>query len=418
MKSNLNFLPAIAFFCFIIIFSCMEEPLNVDLENANLQLDTLTYYDITGQTYQVAPVIGSKTKMYLGENDGYSYRSILISVSYISNESYYTTLSTFLDTTVKIDSAFFTLFIVKDSLIAPSELSIYYFPDQGDSIFSESETNYLNFTENEMSLGSIITSADEEAYEIDSVTIGYKVKFPVLDIMDSTFADTSMNYTFMLTMTDSSENFLEFYSREYDSSQKLTPKLELFFRDFTYPDYGDTATEVVIDTLKRTFYASKDLNILTPPDITEQDTVYMTIGSGKGLRSFVNLDLLDSVQFPKQTSFDKAELTFYMIPDTTISTFSIWAVPMIDTVELSGFQSVEKDDYSVDNSLITSGTIFDGKLTLNIKNFIQNYYFDNVENRGLKLYANINNNLQSKIHFYSAEHDSLYPRLNIRYVYP
>ncbi len=94
---------------FLIVTSCMEEPLKVDLDNTNLNLESQELYDITGQTYQIPPIIGSKTKLYLGEEDGFEYKAMLFSASYISSESYYSTISSFLDTSITIDSAFFTI---------------------------------------------------------------------------------------------------------------------------------------------------------------------------------------------------------------------------------------------------------------------------------------------------------------------
>lgn len=223
----------------------------------------------------------------------------------------------------------------------------------------------------------------------------------------------------MLKLDDSVDDLNSFYSREYDYTQTLTPKLEVFYREFTYPDSADTAQiDTLIDTLFISFLTTQDLSIVVPPELTEQDTSYITIGRGKGLRSLIKMDFLDTLQLPKQTSFDKAELTLHIVPDSNISSFSIWAAALKDTVDLSSFVSLDEDDYSVHSSLYSSGSVLDNKVVFNIKDFLQNQYFENVGNLGLKLYANINNNLQTEVHFYSADHDSLYPKLFIQYVAP
>ena len=184
----------------IIIFvsGCMEDPLEVDLENTNLNLESQELYDISGQTYQIPPIIGSKTKLYLGEEESFQYKVMLFATSYISSESYYTTLTSFLDTAITIDSAFFTVGVSKDTLENPALFSMYYFPDQGDSIFNESKTHYLNFTDVEISSGMFVSSATEESYQVDSTTTKYRIRFPAEVLFDSTFADTSMNYTLMV----------------------------------------------------------------------------------------------------------------------------------------------------------------------------------------------------------------------------
>ncbi len=157
---------------------------------------------------------------------------------------------------------------------------------------------------------------------------------------------------------------------------------------------------------------------MVPPEISEEDTSYITVGRGKGLRSVLKLNFLDSLMLSAQTSYDLAQLIFYMVPDTNITSFSVWAAPLTDTLDLSGFSYMEEDDYSIEGTMLSSGSLYNGIITINIKDFLQNQYFKNVENLGLKLYANINNNLHRDIHLYSAEHDSLYPRLKIRYVSP
>ena len=91
---------------------------------------------------------------------------------------------------------------------------------------------------------------------------------------------------------------------------------------------------------------------------------------------------------------------------------------MLEKFELSSFESLEQDDYSVHSSLFSSGSVLNGKVVFNIKSFLQNQYFENIDNLGLKLYANINNNLQTEVHFYSSNHDSLFPKLFIQYVAP
>ncbi len=397
----------------------MDEPLHADLSTGQIELDVQELYGIDGFSYQIPPIIGNKTKLHLGIDEGYTYKALLFKTSFLSFESFYWTLSSFLDSTVIIDSSFFTVNIHKDTLETPATFALYYFPQNSvDSIFSESETHYLNFTDNEILTGEFVANGVEESYVVDSMTTKYRVNFPVDQLFDSTFADTALNYTLMLTLPEGNDEFHSFYSREYDYTNELTPKLEVYFRVYTYPDSADTSQDVRIDTLSRSFYVTQDLSIMVPPAVTDDDTSFITIGRGKGLRSLIKMDFLDTLQLPKQTSFDKAELTFHIVPDTNISSFSIWAAALTDTVNLSGFETYDKDEFSVDASIYTSGSVLNNKVVFNIKNFLQNQYFENIENLGLKLYANINNNLQTDVHFYSADHDSLYPILFIQYVAP
>ena len=401
------------------ITGCMEDPLHADLSQDGLELEIRELFDIEGVTYQVPPAIGSKTKLHLGIDEDYLYKALLFKTSFISYESSLWTLSSFLDSTITIDSAFFTVGISKDTLETPASFSMYYFPlIELDSIFSETKSHYLNFTDSEIDMGEFVSNALEESVEVDTVTTIYRIRFPAENLFDSTFADTSLNYTLMLKLNNPNEELFAFYSREYDYSNDLTAKLEVYFRQFINPDSADTSQDISIDTLFKSFLTTQDLSIMVPPALTQEDTSYITIGRGKGLRSLIKLDFLDTLQLPKQTTFDKVQLTLHIVPDTNISSFSIWAVALKDTFELSSFESLEQDDYSVHSSLFSSGSVLNGKVVFNIKSFLQNQYFENIDNLGLKLYANINNNLQTEVHFYSSNHDSLFPKLFIQYVAP
>ncbi|NHZ84526.1 MAG: hypothetical protein GWP19_01425, partial [Planctomycetia bacterium] len=92
----------------VSINGCMEEPLEADLSNANLLLDTLHLYDIEGVTYQIPPSIGNKSRLSLGDDNDFKYKAILLKTSFISAQSIQWTLASLIDTSIIIDSAFFT----------------------------------------------------------------------------------------------------------------------------------------------------------------------------------------------------------------------------------------------------------------------------------------------------------------------
>ncbi len=400
---------------------CMEEPLEADLSNANLRLDTLHLYDIVGVTYQIPPSIGSKSRLSLGLDDDFDYKAVLLKTSFISAQSIQWTLASFIDTSIIIDSAFFTLHLAVDTLINPASFSLYSFPNVLDSVFSESKSHYLNFTDSEISTGQYVASALEEEYKIivDSVANSeFRLRFNVEDMLDSTFLDTSLNYTVMLKLDEDDGELHSFYSREYFSVENTVPTLDIYFTQSTFIDTSDTLQNVQIDTLHRSFYVISDLSIIVPPEITDEDSSFISISRGKGLRSLISLDFLDSLILPKQTTFDKAELTFYIIPDTTISSFSIYAIPLQDTVELNEFAYFDEDDFDIYSYLTVSGTVSDDRVVFNIKRFLQDHYFDHINNLGIKLYSSVNNNIHSTVHFYSNADSLLYPKLFIQYVAP
>mgnify|MGYP004304961765 FL=1 len=88
--------------------------MHADLSDGELDLAVKELYGIDGVTYQIPPSIGNKTRLHLGTDEGFNYKALLFKSSFISNESFYWTLSSFLDSTVHIDSAFFTINVHRD----------------------------------------------------------------------------------------------------------------------------------------------------------------------------------------------------------------------------------------------------------------------------------------------------------------
>jgi len=368
----------------------MEDPMSADLNNANLHLDTLSISSINGVTYQIPPSIGSKSRLTLGNANGYDYRAILLKTSFTSAQNIQWSLASLLNSSVVIDSAYFTLHLELDTLINPVSISLYTFPNSGDSIFSETESNYLNFADNEMANGHYVTSAMEEEYKFSEdslINSIFRLRFNIRDMLDSAFLDTALNYTIMLKQDESTDELHSYYSREYFSSNEFNPLFEVYYHEFTYPDSSDTSQITLVDTLRKTFNIVNDLSIMAPPEISFEDTSYISISRGKGLRSLISLEFLDTLNLPRQTTFDKAELTFYIVPDTNISLFTVYAVPLMDTVEINHFSIYDDDSFKSYNYLITSGIVSNNKVVLNIKHFLQDHYFDNVNNLGLKIYS-------------------------------
>ena len=55
------------------VLNCSEEPIQTDLSNNNQLIDTLSLADISGFTYQISPEISSYQKLYVGNNNNFSF---------------------------------------------------------------------------------------------------------------------------------------------------------------------------------------------------------------------------------------------------------------------------------------------------------------------------------------------------------
>ena len=65
----------------LLHLNCSVEPIQTDLSSIKQSLDTLTINNITGFSYQVSPDISSYQKLYIGDNNYFSFPSSLLKFS-------------------------------------------------------------------------------------------------------------------------------------------------------------------------------------------------------------------------------------------------------------------------------------------------------------------------------------------------
>ena len=135
----------------IIISGCLQNTVTDDLNDPGMMHDTLSISSIMGFNYQTPPELGNSTLLYLGtDSSGFQNPFALFKVQSNSiNTS--ETFDSFSDSTVEIDSAKFILTFNSDTIETGMIFDLYYFPNSGDSIFNESNSNYLNLIESELS---------------------------------------------------------------------------------------------------------------------------------------------------------------------------------------------------------------------------------------------------------------------------
>ena len=374
MKNNIFINIIVIITSIVMFFSCTENTIPYDLSGSNLNIDTVTVSSIEGGTYLAPPLMGSTSGLYFGNTDGFNNLFSLIQFSSLSLSGAIWTYS-LLDTTVTIDSLVFTFTATEDSLLTTSEFELYYFPEGGDSLFSESESNYLNINENDVvsaaPIGRSIFTQDvpdstESVYPKLSFTIENK------DDIINFIADTTdtQNRTFMLKNIDPIDNFLSVNSRETSDY----PIINVHYR-------------VNEDTLHSVFFPIKDLTIVEPRELTDNDVNNISVGRAIGLKSIIKFDFKDIPIDSANMVIKSAELIFNSIPDISLDDYEISAAILEDSIGISNYWEIDEDQYSVNQDVLMTGTFEDNQLKIEIRSFLQGVNTGSYSNFGLKLFG-------------------------------
>ena len=403
----------------LIFLSCMEDTVTVDLMDDGMYHDTLYVRGITGFTYQTPPQLGNSTLLYFGtDSNGFQNPFALFRVS---NNSITTPVETFAslnDSTIEIDSAKFILTFNEDSITTGMIFDLFYFQEGGDSIFSESESNYLNITENDLN-STYIGSSRLSQKEPDSLgtTSFPTLSFNVSEILDS-FSDTSSenrNLTVMIKPKFELAGVFSFKSSE--SGFTYAPQIQVFTHDTAFVD--STGDSVVVDTISHTFISTDDLSIIIPPDGIDENPNNISLGRGMTYKAIIQIPDLDSISIPQQAIITKAELSFFYVNDTSQSNFYLQIHPITDTVSIAELQGLLPDDPLVtEPSLIAVNLSNNGRISLNIREYLQLHHFGYIQNQGLKMEVANTVSPFNTYSFYISNLDSLAPKLIIHYVAP
>lgn len=412
---------SVFFSLLILISGCLENTVSADLNNPGMMHDTLSISSIMGFNYQTPPELGNSTLLYLGtDSSGFQNPFALFKVQSNSiNTS--ETFDSFLDSTVEIDSAKFILTFNNDTIETGMIFDLYYFPNSGDSIFNESNSNYLNLIESELSSEYVSSGRLFQRLPDSTETIYPTLSFNVLNIIQ-TFIDSSninQNRTLMIKPKFDLSHTLSFKSSE--SGFAFAPQLHIFTHDTTYID--STSDSVSVDTLSHVFISTDDLSIIIPPTVSSVPG-QLTLGRGLSYKGLIEISDLDSflLPLPEQSIITKAELSFHYSFDTTQSNFYLQVQPVSDTIHYEQLQGVLLEDPIdvISNILPVVNISNNGKVILNIREYLQLIHFGYVSNYGLKLEViNTSNpfNLYS-LYSHSSLIDSLNPELLIHYVSP
>ena len=397
----------------------MEDTVTVDLMDDGMYHDTLYVRGITGFTYQTPPQLGNSTLLYFGtDSNGFQNPFALFRVSSNSITTPVETFASLNDSTIEIDSAKFILTFNEDSITTGMIFDLFYFQEGGDSIFSESESNYLNITDNDLN-STYIGSSRLSQKEPDSLgtTSFPTLSFNVSEILDS-FSDTSSenrNLTVMIKPKFELAGVFSFKSSE--SGFTYAPQIQVFTHDTAFVD--STGDSVVVDTISHTFISTDDLSIIIPPDGIDENPNNIFLGRGMTYKAIIQIPDLDSISIPQQAIITQAELSLFYVNDTSQSNFYLQIHPITDTVSIAELQGLLPDDPLVtEPSLIAVNLSNNGRISLNIREYLQLHHFGYIQNQGLKMEVANTVSPFNTYSFYISNLDSLAPKLIIHYVAP
>ena len=392
----------------ITFFSCEEAAIPVKDDGIPMKLDTISFPVIKAMSYQVPPEMGRTDLLYFGNKDGYNFSYNLIKLD-SSSVTAGTPFSFYNDSLIIVDSLKFSLRFDSDSIENNPEFQLRYFPDGGDSVFNELESNYINFDKSIAS--TFISTGQLESDTTDTNQTKVFLNFLLDSSIVNAFKDTNItdfNRSFLVELkNEESESFI------FHSSDKVGadgPQLKVYYRQFV-------SDSVVLDTTFRTYAAIEDLSIIIPPPISTDDSSYLSVGTAMGLKSIVLVDMVDWILDPRAI-ISSAELIFNFAIDDTLKNYTVISYPIVNEGDFLQFSSFDKDPYDEDFNYYTSTSIVDDKLKINHRKIATEIGHQKYNNYGFKLEPSISNDPFRTMLFYSIDSPDYFPVMRVIYVLP
>ena len=392
----------------ITFFSCEEAAIPVKDDGIPMKLDTISFPVIKAMSYQVPPEMGRTDLLYFGNKDGYNFSYNLIKLD-SSSVTAGTPFSFYNDSLIIVDSLKFSLRFDSDSIENNPEFQLRYFPDGGDSVFNELESNYINFDKSIAS--TFISTGQLESDTTDTNQTKVFLNFLLDSSIVNAFKDTNItdfNRSFLVELkNEESESFV------FHSSDKVGadgPQLKVYYRQFV-------SDSVVLDTTFRTYAAIEDLSIIIPPPISTDDSSYLSVGTAMGLKSIVLVDMVDWILDPRAI-ISSAELIFNFALDDTLQNYTVISYPIINEGDFLQFSSFDKDPYDEDFNYYTSTSIVEDKLKINHRKIATEIGHQKYNNYGFKLEPSISNDPFRTMLFYSIDNPDHFPVMRVIYVLP
>jgi len=399
----------------IVISACREDVFLTDLKDTQGIIRDTSTTELLFKTYQVPPLLGKHTRLFLGKKDNYTVPFSLLRVKRFPFLS---------KPLIFIDSAYIQITIDtsdSDIIVQTLSLDLGYFDI--DSSYSETTTNYTN----------IDWIPEPESYPLLSSTImedtetGMQhVTFSLDTSLIKSWADSlNPEPLFMLRWPEETEpTFITFYSRE---SESYSPFLKVFYH--TESDTVGDSTLVEEDTID----VISDVSLLIPPNINGEsfDSTRSYAGSGAGFRTLLlanidNLDIPITAVILRANLILPVDLSRSNLTSATGMKLRLYSLEgMVENWEWG--EVLDEDNYNyltVPGTWTSETSIQDSTLLLHPKDIIQFLVIgktiddEQMENFGFKLLVESSTSIFDYVAFHTAPDGDFSPRLEVLYEVP
>ena len=362
----------------MLLFQCQKNPIPYDLSDSILKVDTISVSNIKGSTYLSPPLIGDTEAIYFGNKDGFVNKYSLLKYSPISASEAFWTYD-LPDTNLTVDSLIFAFSAMDTIIPTDAKFELFYFPAGGDSVFSEDESNYLNFTDAEAESGVSIGQTSFIIDKSDSAQSEYpQLRFKVdervmVDDLVTFISDTNdvENRSFLLKNIDTIEDsIISIRSRE---SQDY-PIMLVYY---TIED----------NQFYSVFFPLQDVTIVEPRPISDIDKTHISVCRAAGLKALIHLDLSQVPQDSNTMVIKDAELFFNSTSVDSLDDFQIRSTVLVESVGILSYHEVPLDEYEIENDIYMTGNFEYNQMEMELRQFIQGLMTGSYKNYGLKLYS-------------------------------
>lgn len=343
-------------------------------------------------TYQVPPAVGSQTRLYVGETDGFDIPFTLLALSGLPLVG---------DSVKILDSAFIQLTVDTSRYGAPlrdSQFTLGYMVL--DSNYSEAGTNHMNvewLPEDFPVLTSVL--------KVDTASGLPAVRFPVDTSWIYAWKDTSI--LFVLERVPPEESFVTaFFSTE---AQSHGPFLKVFSHDTS----GSADTTIAF---------ASDVSLIVPPPLESSsfDSLKIYAGDGAGLRSLI-LPEIEAMAIPAEAVVVRASLILNIDTVATVlspnSGYELQISLLTDSVASWQWGEVHESDPYPD-IFITRASVAGGKVTFDMRAPLQSIVSGLRGNFGFKVAASSSSFVFDYAAFHAVPGDSASPVLEVLYEAP
>jgi len=390
------------FISIFFIFSCSEETIIYDeIENKESTIQSALLPQTNNKLFQSFPQFNTRDKLYFGSVKESENLYSLVQMTLFSGNIPPVSLVDLLADSIQVDSAM-VFFQTEDSLSTGFGLGLSSITTAEDSVFSDSlnfytQSDFVDFDSNSFLLNGVYLTPEDfspDSTGLDTVKIMFTDENGTLDNLKEYFFDTDTYPARTFMLKDTGSMLEELFSIESIESSK-GPKMRVWYKAII-------DEQTTLDTFI-TFFAQKDINVFSPPEISDDDFNFISLNSASGLRSIIEFDLSYIDSLSRNELFKNSNLVldvansnlneddeFYVIVSAIQDSVQNWSFtsPFIDSENDEGETSSDVEvSYSIDANFIISRKIEDNQVRIPIQAFLQGYKNGLFQHNELMLYS-------------------------------